>query len=316
MSQEIRPAVILSTDCGVEMDDQWALVHLALSPEIDLLGVVGAQAPVLVSIDADGNMGPQVPAPDSIAEFTAEAARATIRAMPVAPVPVFAGSHVPLSDPMTAQPSAGADYIIETAGSFSSKNRLRVLTIGPATDVASAILLDPSIVDRISVIAMAFNTWPAGTDLFNVKNDIIAWQVLMASRTSVTIGDWAVCKMHLKRNREEASAMFSDLGRPGAYLVNLLSSWLDHQSDKAQILVDDEASWSVWDEVTVAHVLGLTETRTYPRPVLRDDMSFSETDGSNGTIDWIVAVDDRRLWDDFRQKLRHALECGKSETDG
>ena len=110
--------------------------------------------------------------------------------------------------------------------------------------------------------------------------------------------------------------MFSDLGRPGAYLVNLLSSWLDHQSDKAQILVDDEASWSVWDEVTVAHVLGLTETRTYPRPVLRDDMSFSETDGSNGTIDWIVAVDDRRLWDDFRQKLRHALECGKSETDG
>ena len=34
-----RP-VILTTDCGADMDDQWALAHLVLSPEFDVRAVV------------------------------------------------------------------------------------------------------------------------------------------------------------------------------------------------------------------------------------------------------------------------------------
>ena len=37
-------SVVLSTDCGTEMDDQWALALLALSPAFDLRAVVGAHA--------------------------------------------------------------------------------------------------------------------------------------------------------------------------------------------------------------------------------------------------------------------------------
>ena len=37
-------AVVLTTDCGVEMDDQWALAHLLLSHEIDLRAVVPTHA--------------------------------------------------------------------------------------------------------------------------------------------------------------------------------------------------------------------------------------------------------------------------------
>src|SRR5262245_59931757 len=42
-----RRAVVLTTDCGCEVDDQWALVHLCLSPAIDLRGVVTTHAPNL-----------------------------------------------------------------------------------------------------------------------------------------------------------------------------------------------------------------------------------------------------------------------------
>ena len=42
-----RRPVVLSTDCGCEMDDQWALALLALSPAIDLRAVVGAHCPGL-----------------------------------------------------------------------------------------------------------------------------------------------------------------------------------------------------------------------------------------------------------------------------
>src|SRR5437762_10933693 len=40
-----RPlAVVLSTDCGVEVDDQWALTHIALSPELQLRAVLTTHA--------------------------------------------------------------------------------------------------------------------------------------------------------------------------------------------------------------------------------------------------------------------------------
>ena len=41
-----RP-VVVTTDCGAEVDDQWALAHLALSPEIALKAVVTTHAPSL-----------------------------------------------------------------------------------------------------------------------------------------------------------------------------------------------------------------------------------------------------------------------------
>ena len=47
------------------------------------------------------------------------------------------------------------DFIIETSKEFSRDHRLVVLTIGAATDVASAILKDPGIVDRIEVVGVA-----------------------------------------------------------------------------------------------------------------------------------------------------------------
>src|SRR4051794_24710073 len=37
-------AVLLTTDCGVEIDDQWALTHILLSPELQLRAVVTTHA--------------------------------------------------------------------------------------------------------------------------------------------------------------------------------------------------------------------------------------------------------------------------------
>ena len=319
-NQNARSAMILSTDCGVEMDDQWAISHLALSPEFDLRGIVSAQAPVLATADSSGNLGPQVKAPSDIAEATAAAARSTLSAMPIdVLIPVYAGSNTRLENRVTPAPSVGADFIVNASQGFTPDNRLSILVIGPATDVASALLLDPSIENRISIVAMAFNTWPEGTDLFNVKNDIAAWQVLMASRSHITIGDWAVCKTHLKMNRSGARSLFSDLGQPGQYLINLISSWLDHQSATAEALVDDSEAWAVWDQVTVAHMLGLTTVRIYPRPELQDDMSFS-FDGIDRkdslTINWITEIDEDALWNDFRSKLGRAMNQRDEHPDG
>ncbi|MHB8655659.1 MAG: hypothetical protein ACYDA9_17470 [Terriglobia bacterium] len=43
-------------------------------------------------------------------------------------------------------------------------------TIGAVTDVASAIIKDPAIVDRIRALGLAFRSWPNRADEFNVAN--------------------------------------------------------------------------------------------------------------------------------------------------
>ncbi len=46
-------AVVLTTDCGADMDDQWTLAHLVLSSEIELRGVVTTHAPNLAAPAAE-----------------------------------------------------------------------------------------------------------------------------------------------------------------------------------------------------------------------------------------------------------------------
>src|SRR5437667_163001 len=78
-------AVVLTTDCGTEIDDQWALAHLALSPEVELRGVIGTHAPNLA---------------EPAAQNAARAARVVLSNLPVTVYPpVIAGSDVPLADP-------------------------------------------------------------------------------------------------------------------------------------------------------------------------------------------------------------------------
>lgn len=48
-----RRAVVLTTDCGADMDDQWTLAQLALAPELELRGVVTTHAPSLAAPAAD-----------------------------------------------------------------------------------------------------------------------------------------------------------------------------------------------------------------------------------------------------------------------
>ena len=40
---------LLSTDVGAEIDDQWAIAHLALSPRVNLLGIVTTHTPYLTA---------------------------------------------------------------------------------------------------------------------------------------------------------------------------------------------------------------------------------------------------------------------------
>jgi purine nucleosidase len=283
-----KPAVVLSTDCGTEVDDLWALTHLALSPELELRGVVTTHAPNLAA-----------PA----AETSAQAARAVLALLPIEPKPpVFAGSSTPLEEKDRPRPSAGVDFLVREARNHTAADRLVVVMIGAATDVASALLVEPAIADRIRIVAMGFNGWPEGTDPWNVKNDVRAWQVVLASKAPLVVGDAAITKRRLSMTARKAHALLDGHGKAALELVANLERWLAQNGKLAESVSGAPGTWPIWDEVTTAYLLGLATVRTYPRPALRDDMTFDHSQ-PRGTLDWVTEIDTDRLWADLARKL-------------
>ena len=150
--------VVVTTDCGADVDSQWAIAHLVLLDQIRVAGIVGNFAP-----EPHGIHGAD----------TAKCAREVLEKVgrPQA-APVFAGADGPLPDAVTARPNAGVEFLIERSRAHSRQDRLNIVALGPATDIASALLADPTIADRAEVTALAFDAYPAGGDGWNVRNDV------------------------------------------------------------------------------------------------------------------------------------------------
>ncbi len=285
-----KPPVLLSTDVGNEIDDQWAVAYLLLSGEFDVQGIVSAHAPSL-------------PAPSAHATYKVLVDEVENRlAMQVHP-PLLEGSSLPLADMKTPRPSAGLDFILAASRDYSKDNRLTVLTIGAATDVASAILSDPEIVDRINVIAMGFkNLSREGGKEYNVENDPRAWRVILASAVPVTIGSGDVCTQYLSIGFDQAAQMLSGHGPVAAWLWQEYQDW--YFRNVKPLRVDDFSKpWIIWDIITLAEVQGIASHKTVNRPSLGNDLSFIEGQDPAKTINWITAVDSAKLWKEFLEKL-------------
>jgi len=283
-----KTAVILSTDVGNEIDDQWAIAYMLVNPTFDVLGIVSAHAPSL-------------PAPSAHATYEVLKDEVEHRLGMATHPPLFEGSSLPLADRKTPRPNAGVDFIIEMSKRFSPDHRLVVLTIGAATDVASAILQDPSITERISVAAMGFRNLAQGGKEYNVQNDPKAWQVILDSDVPVTIGSGDVCQRDLALSFDGAKKLISRHGPVGAWLWDEYQAW--YFRFVKPLRVDDFSKpWVIWDIVVLAYVEGMTMQKSIPRPRLSDDLSFEQIK-TEKTISWVMSIDSERMWADFIEKL-------------
>ena len=252
--------VVITTDCGADMDDQWAIVHAALSPRIKALAVIGGFAP------EPHHLGSADPV---------RCARQALTSVDrLAAIPVYAGADGRLPDRATPIRSEGADQLIRLSGRFSPVRRLLVLGFGPVTDLASAVLADPGIAGRAEVVALAFDRYPQGGDGWNVRTAAAAWQVVLDADVPATAASGYVALDHLNLTRSEAQEVMKGSGPPGAYLACLHGAWLDAFGAVFAGEVGGSDRWPVWDEAVVAHALGLTTWRELPRPSLREDLSF------------------------------------------
>jgi purine nucleosidase len=294
-----RP-VIISTDVGCEVDDQIAITHALLSPELKVLGIVTTHAPNLYGND--------IPTTDAYgatlkpAHITTFQAHQVLRHLPDRyRCPVSTGSSVPLPDKKTPLNNAGVQFIIDRSKVYAKDNRLTIIALGATTDIASALLIDPTLAERIEIVAMGFDSWPKGGDGFNIRNDVKAWQILMDSDIPISIVDGAVSKKFLCVDQTTAASIFTAHGADGRFLGELVEKWLRRNADFVKKTTGRDA-WPIWDEGTIAYLLGYGHAKTYPRPILNDDTTFDHP-STKRTLHWITIIDAKADWKDLDQKL-------------
>ena len=280
---DARIPVVLSTDVGNEIDDQWAITYLLLQPRFEVLGVMSVHAP---SISA--------PAGQTSYRILVDVVENRL-AMSTHP-PLVEGGSLPMQDAKTPRTSPAVRFLIETSRRFTRDNRLTVLMIGAATDVASAILTDPTIVDRVRVVQMGFPDEKGGEE-FNIANDVHAVQAILDSKVPLVIGPGNVCRASLSLTLDQARAMLTTRGAIGAWLWEEYQAWY-YRAVKPLRVDDFSKPWVIWDDIALAYVLGMTRQHTLPRPSMRDDMTFAPVN-TDQTITWITDVDEERMWADF-----------------
>lgn len=286
-----RRPVVITTDIGTEVDDTWAVAHLLLSPELEVKGIVTTHAPNLAA-----------PAAETAAKFAQELMG---KLPPRFRVAVTAGTNRRLENTAVPAGSPGVDALLEAAKGRTPENRLTVVVLGAATDVASAILIDPSWASRVSIVAMGFDNYPKGGDPWNVRNDPIAWRVVLGSPAPIVVGDTDVTRRSLRMTPDRAHTLLAQLPEPGNLLLSRFDTFLGHNANLAQRESGSTIVWPIWDEVVPAYLIGAAKAEARPRPRLRDDLSF-DLDNPAGTIDWITAVDDGKVWHDLVTKIRAA----------
>ncbi|MDF2963072.1 MAG: nucleoside hydrolase [Paenibacillus sp.] len=202
--------VVMDTDTFNEIDDQFAVVYALLSPESIHLEAFYA-APFFNNLST----GPKDGMEKSYKEL-----QKILSVMGVQnKIPVYRGSESYLPDARTLVESEAARNLVERALASSEEDPLYVVAIGAVTNVASAILMQPDIINKIVVVWLGGHAlnW-SHTKEFNLAQDLHASRILFDSGVPLVLIPCNGVASHLQTSLSEIRDYVKDYGDIGAYL--------------------------------------------------------------------------------------------------
>ncbi len=255
-----RPRIVIDTDTANEIDDQFALAWAILSPaELEVEAVYAAPfsfAHRRASLPkAATNASPFDP-PDRGMERSYDEIE---RVFDLLSLPssgrVYRGSAGYLASPTEPRHSAARDHLIALARSADPQHPLYVVALGCVTNIASALLLAPDIVDRIVVV------WTSGypssashvNASFNLEQDPAASRLLFDSGVPLVYMPGFHVGAQLRLSSIEAEHYVKGRGAIGDDLHRLFSNnplWSILGHDATQ-----PYSWVIWDLICLAWLI-------------------------------------------------------------
>ena len=282
--------VVLDTDAYNEVDDQFAISYMLKSKERLNTKAIYA-APFF-----NGN---SVSPKDGMEKSYNEIFKILLLAGEECDV--FRGSEKYLDDENTPVISSAAEDLVQRAKNYSPEKPLYVVAIGAITNIASAILLNPDIIENIVVV------WLGGHGLhyhntkeFNMYQDVAAARVVMQSGVPFVqlpcmgvVDKFAVSKQEL------------ELWLKGK---NQLADYLATNTIAAAEAYAKGRAWTrvIWDVTAVGWLLNdsdrFMQSRVIPTPIPTYD-NFYATDYNGHPMRYVYSINRDNLMNDLFEKL-------------
>ena len=285
-----KVTAILDTDTYNEIDDQFALVQMLCSEErIDVKSINAA--PFSMNDRSDN--------PEKGMELSYDEIFRLLEKINYEKDNfVFKGSKKYVGFNKKAVNSPAADNIIESALQCSEEDPLYVIAIGAISNIASALLKEPEIINKLVVVWLGGNAlyWPQNSE-FNLKQDVGGAQVLFDSGVSLVMVPCKGVTSHLISTVPEIEKYIEPHGEIGKFLA---MRFKDYNKD--------HKGWSkeIWDMAAVGYVLNedWTPTNIIPSPILLNDMKWS-SDKNRHPIKIVYEIKRDPIFKDFIQKLEN-----------
>ena len=202
--------MLFDTDAGNYFDDQFALAYAALSKASIRIHAAYA-APFANRIVRD---------PEEGMERSYEEIGHVLAALGLEKdVPVLKGSRTPLRSPEKAVMSPAAEDIVERVMNRQPAIHF-IVAVGPATNVASALLLEPRLCDRTTIVWLGGTPYhfPSASE-FNLRQDASAVRVLLNSGARLMHAPAPGLAENLRTTRQDIRERLQGRSAIGDYLL-------------------------------------------------------------------------------------------------
>lgn len=251
--------MVLDTDTYNEIDDQFALVYALCSKERMEVEAVYA-APYF----NNRSTGPKDGMEKSYEEILQLLKKMDISTEGF----VFKGAEGYLSEAFKPCPSAAAEDLVKKAMA-SGDEPLYVTAIGAITNVASAILMEPKIIEKIVVVWLGGHApyWPH-THEFNLRQDIHASRLMFDCGVPFVQIPCMPVASHLTTTVPEMDLHYPKMGAVGKYLIDSFKGYSkDHFAWAKEIWDISTIAWLINDEWVPSEIIH--------SPILTDQLTYS-----------------------------------------
>jgi inosine-uridine nucleoside N-ribohydrolase len=282
--------MVLDTDTYNEIDDQFAVVYALASPE--RLQVEAIYAAPFHNAMSDG--------PEDGMEKSYKEIEKILELLDLSPTGfAFKGSDRFLPDALTPVASEAVSDLIKRALASTAADPLYVVAIGAITNVASALLLEPRIREKIVVVWLGGHSlyWPNCHE-FNLRQDVHAARIVFDCGVPLV---WIPCHgaaSHLLTTLAETERFLRHQGPVGDYLFRTFEQCRQDHYAYSRVIWDLSAvAWLVepnWVPSSLVHSPIITSS----------DMCRWSFDSSRPFIRCATGVNRDRIFGDLFRKVQ------------
>jgi purine nucleosidase len=259
-----RVSMVLDTDTYNEIDDQFAVVHALLSPD-----QMEVEAIYAAPFHNSRSTGPA----DGMEKSHEEILRLLERLGRSPEGFVHKGSQAWLGGPDQPVESPAARDLVRRAMA-EREGPLYVTAIGAITNVASAILMEPKIVERIVVVWLGGQPydWPSAAE-FNLQQDMHASRLIFDCGVPLVHIPCQNVAEHIRTTQPEMEKYTRGQGAIGDYLCQIFGDYFKDHYARSKVLWDiSTTAWlcnPAWVPSALVHSPILTDRKTYSRDTRR-----------------------------------------------